>query len=75
MSAAPEQPAGSEWDLLEIRDLWPKSIVELGQLGPGPILSTLEALERWLYRSAAGVVVNTRTFRGHTNNKEAQKNR
>lgn len=51
--------------VLEIRDLWPKSIVELGQLGPGPILSVLEALERWLYRSAAGVVVNTRTFRGH----------
>ena len=51
--------------VLEIRDLWPKSIVELGQLGPGPILSALEALERWLYRSAAGVVVNTRTFRDH----------
>ena len=51
--------------VLEVRDLWPKSIVELGQLGPGPILSALEALERWLYRSAAGIVVNTRTFRGH----------
>jgi len=51
--------------VLEIRDLWPKSVVELGQLGPGPILSALEALERWLYRSAAGVVVNTRTFHDH----------
>ncbi len=51
--------------VLEIRDLWPKSVVELGQLGPGPILSVLEGLEKWLYRSAAGVVVNTRTFRGH----------
>ena len=51
--------------VLEIRDLWPKSIVELGQLGPGPVLTVLEALERWLYRSAAGVVVNTRTFRTH----------
>jgi len=51
--------------VLEIRDLWPKSVVELGQLGEGPILSTLEALERWLYRSAAGVVVNTRSFRQH----------
>jgi glycosyltransferase involved in cell wall biosynthesis len=51
--------------VLEIRDLWPKSVVELGQLGEGPILSTLEALERWLYRSAAGVVVNTHTFRQH----------
>jgi len=51
--------------VLEIRDLWPKSIVELGQLRPGPILSALEALERWLYRSADGVVVNTRTFHDH----------
>jgi glycosyltransferase involved in cell wall biosynthesis len=51
--------------VLEIRDLWPKSIVELGQLGPGPVLSALEALERWLYRSADGVVVNTRTFHDH----------
>ena len=51
--------------VLEIRDLWPKSVVKLGQLGPGPILSVLEGLEKWLYRSAAGVVVNTRTFRGH----------
>ncbi|MFO0691464.1 MAG: glycosyltransferase family 4 protein [Myxococcota bacterium] len=51
--------------VLEIRDLWPKSIVELGQLGPGPVLSALEWLETWLYRSAAGVVVNTRTFHDH----------
>jgi glycosyltransferase involved in cell wall biosynthesis len=51
--------------VLEIRDLWPKSVVELGQLGEGPILSALEGLERWLYRSASGVVVNTRTFRQH----------
>lgn len=51
--------------VLEIRDLWPKSVVELGQLGPGPVLSTLEALEAWLYRSAAGIVVNTRTFHDH----------
>lgn len=51
--------------VLEVRDLWPKSIVELGQLHPGPILSVLEALERWVYRSAAGIVVNTRTFHDH----------
>jgi glycosyltransferase involved in cell wall biosynthesis len=51
--------------VLEIRDLWPKSIVELGQLSEGPILRTLEALERWLYKNASGVVVNTRTFHDH----------
>ena len=51
--------------VLEVRDLWPKSIVELGQLDEGPILRALEWLERWLYRSASGIVVNTRTFRDH----------
>ncbi len=51
--------------VLEIRDLWPKSIVELGQLEDGTILRSLEALERWLYRSAQGVVINTRTFESH----------
>jgi len=51
--------------ILEIRDLWPKSIVELDQLGEGPILTALEWLERWLYNSAAGIVVNTRYFIGH----------
>ncbi len=51
--------------VLEIRDLWPKSIVELGQLDEGPILHALERLERWLYRSADGIVVNTRTFSRH----------
>ncbi len=51
--------------VLEIRDLWPKSIVELGQLSEGPVLSALERLAKWLYRSAQGVVVNTRTFHAH----------
>lgn len=51
--------------VLEVRDLWPKSIVELGQLRDGAILRGLERLERWLYRSASGIVVNTRTFRDH----------
>ena len=51
--------------VLEVRDLWPKSIVELDQLQPGPLLRALEALERWMYRTADGVVVNTRAFIEH----------
>ncbi len=51
--------------VLEIRDLWPESIVQLGQMKPGLLLRALEWLEGVLYRSAAGVVVNTRTFIDH----------
>ena len=51
--------------VLEVRDLWPKSIVELGQLQQGFALGSLEALERWLYKSSAGIVVNTRAFIDH----------
>ena len=51
--------------VLEVRDLWPKSIVELGQLQQGFALGPLEALERWLYKSSAGIVVNTRAFIDH----------
>jgi glycosyltransferase involved in cell wall biosynthesis len=51
--------------VLEVRDLWPKSIAELGQLRQGIILRSLEGLESWLYRSSAGIVVNTRAFTDH----------
>ena len=51
--------------ILEIRDLWPKSIVELDQLGEGPALRMLEFLERWMYHAADGIVVNTRAFIDH----------
>jgi glycosyltransferase involved in cell wall biosynthesis len=51
--------------VLEIRDLWPESIVALGQLRPGFLLRCLEWLETVLYRSAAGIVVNTRSFIDH----------
>jgi len=51
--------------VLEVRDLWPKSIVELGQLREGFALDLLERLERWMYHSADGIVINTRSFRDH----------
>lgn len=61
--------------VLEVRDLWPKSIVELGQLNEGPVLSALEGLEKWLYRSASGVVVNTRTFHDHITERGVESDR
>lgn len=51
--------------ILEIRDLWPKSIVELGQISDGPALRFLQWLERKMYHSADGIVVNTRAFIDH----------
>jgi glycosyltransferase involved in cell wall biosynthesis len=51
--------------VLEVRDLWPYSIVQLGQLRARWLIRTLEALETALYRSAAGVVVNSAPFEKH----------
>jgi glycosyltransferase involved in cell wall biosynthesis len=51
--------------VLEVRDLWPESIVALGQLRHPRLIRALEALETRLYRGAWGVVVNTRAFAGH----------
>jgi len=51
--------------VLEVRDLWPDSIVQLGQLESGPVVRALEALETLLYRSARVIVVNTRAFIEH----------
>jgi glycosyltransferase involved in cell wall biosynthesis len=51
--------------VLEVRDLWPKSIVELDQLDEGPILRMLERMEKWMYHSADGIVVNTSAFIDH----------
>jgi glycosyltransferase involved in cell wall biosynthesis len=52
--------------VLELRDLWPESIVALGQLRRGSLpVRALEAVEGWLYRRARGVVVVTRAFARH----------
>ena len=51
--------------VLEVRDLWPDSIVQLGQLNSRPLIALLEGIETRLYRSAAGIVVNTRAFVEH----------
>jgi len=50
---------------LEVRDLWPESIVALGQLRSPLAIRLLEAVETLLYRSAAGIVVVTLAFAEH----------
>ncbi len=51
--------------VLEVRDLWPDSIVQLGQLENPAIIRFLETVETWLYRSASAVVVLTQAFARH----------
>jgi len=51
--------------VLEVRDLWPDSIVQLLQLRRGILVRFLETIERALYKSTAGIVVNSRAFIDH----------
>lgn len=49
--------------ILDIRDLWPAAIVELGVLKNKPIIWVLESFERLFYRMAHKVVVVTNSFK------------
>lgn len=50
--------------IMEVRDLWPISIKAVGAVsGKEKLLTRLEALELFLYRSAAKVVVVTHSFK------------
>lgn len=51
--------------ILEIRDIWPESISTVGAMKRGLVLRMLEWLERWAYRSATQVVVVSRAFIPH----------
>ncbi|MFW6061441.1 MAG: glycosyltransferase family 4 protein [Planctomycetota bacterium] len=42
--------------LLEIRDIWPESIVAVGAMQPGRTVRALEAMERTMYRAADHIV-------------------
>jgi len=44
--------------MFEVRDLWPQTLVDMGRLRDGAILTwVLRKLETWLYRRAARIVV------------------
>jgi glycosyltransferase involved in cell wall biosynthesis len=42
--------------VLEIRDLWPESIVAVGAMRKSLLIRALEVLERWMYAAAARIV-------------------
>ncbi|TVQ94992.1 MAG: glycosyltransferase WbuB [Deltaproteobacteria bacterium] len=55
--------------VLEIRDLWPRSIWEVGAMSRHhPAIKVLEQLERWLYRQADEIVVVSEAFRAEIAN-------
>jgi glycosyltransferase involved in cell wall biosynthesis len=51
--------------VLELRDLWPESIIALGALENASAIKFLEWIETRLYRRAAAIVVNARAFIDH----------
>ncbi|MCA9135472.1 MAG: glycosyltransferase family 4 protein [Planctomycetales bacterium] len=42
--------------VLEVRDIWPESIVTVGAIRRGWVIRVLEMMERWMYRSASHIV-------------------
>jgi len=51
--------------LLEVRDLWPYFAIEVGVLTNPLLINLSERLERWLYRRADSLVVNSPGFVEH----------
>ena len=51
--------------ILEIRDLWPESIVAVGAITNRPVIRSLERLELFAYRKADHLVVVTDAFKAH----------
>src|SRR5262249_28521750 len=51
--------------VLEIRDLWPESIVAVGALRRGVVVRALEVVERFAYRQADHIVTVTTSFLRH----------
>lgn len=51
--------------ILELRDLWPESIIAVGALKNKTIIKMLNALEMGLYRSAERIVSVTRSFKNN----------
>jgi glycosyltransferase involved in cell wall biosynthesis len=51
--------------VLDVRDLWPKAAVVLGELSSPRSIAAAERLERWLYRRATLITTVTEPFRRH----------
>ena len=61
--------------VLEIRDLWPESIVAVGAMSRNWIIRFFEGIEHFLYRKAKHIVVVTNTFKRVIANKGIDPNK
>lgn len=55
---------GASW-VLEIRDLWPESIIAVGAIKNRQIITALEGIESFMYRKADRVIALTEAFKRH----------
>ncbi len=51
--------------VLEIRDLWPESIIAVGAVKNRWIIDLLEGVETWMYQGADRIVALTKAFKRH----------
>lgn len=51
--------------LLEVRDLWPEFAVDMGVLKNPGLIRAARRLEKWLYRDAAHILVNSPAYRDY----------
>ncbi len=51
--------------VLEVRDLWPESILAVGAMRDSPVIRALEWLEKYLYKHSDHIVVVTHAFKDH----------
>lgn len=57
-----------EW-VLEIRDIWPESLIAVGVLKENRLYKALERIEVWLYHNASKIVVVTDSFKANLINR------
>lgn len=61
--------------LLEVRDLWPEFAVDMGVLNNPVLISLSRGLERWLYRRADHIIVNSPAYKTYLLKKDIPVNK
>lgn len=61
--------------VLEIRDIWPDSILAVGAMKPSPLLEGVYVLEKWMYESASHIVTVGEGYRAELHKKGVPDNK